>query len=122
MKYHYVYVLKSKKKQFIYVGLTTNLRRRFKEHSKREELSTKHYAPFDLVFYEAYQNKKDAMRREKYLKTTKGKRNAFHGMGREDIDARCLDWRPFVIEIIEPKKRDFGLKKLEKRINKSKKI
>jgi len=36
-------------------------------------LSTKYYAPFDLLFYEAYQNIKDAKRREKYLKTTKGK-------------------------------------------------
>jgi len=57
-----------------------------------------------------------------FMKSTKGKNNAFHGYGREDIDARCLDWRPFVIEIIEPKKRKISLKKLEKQINKSKKI
>jgi putative endonuclease len=49
------------------------LKRRFKEHDNSEELSTKHYAPFELIHYEAYRNKKDAHRREKYLKTTKGK-------------------------------------------------
>ncbi len=73
MTFYYVYILQGKKKNFIYVGLTTNLRRRFAEHNNREELSTKHYAPFNLIFYEAYRNKKDAQRRERYLKTTKGK-------------------------------------------------
>ena len=73
MKYFYVYVLKRKKKDFVYVGLTNNLRKRFGEHNHKEELSTKHYAPFDLIFYEAYSKKTDAQRREKYLKTTKGK-------------------------------------------------
>ena len=51
----------------------TILRRRFKEHNNREELSTKHYAPFDLIHYEAYKSGIDAKRREEYLKTTKGK-------------------------------------------------
>lgn len=73
MKFYYVYVLKSTYKNFIYVGFTINLRKRFKEHDNKEELSTKAYAPFELIFYEAYRNKKDAERREKYLKTTKGK-------------------------------------------------
>ena len=57
-----------------------------------------------------------------FMKATKGRDNSFHGYGREDIDARCLDWRPFVIEIIEPKKRKINLKKMEKAINRSSKI
>jgi len=73
MKFYYVYVLKSLNKDFIYVGYTRDLKRRFKEHNNMEELSTKHYAPFDIIHYEAYKNKKDAHRREQYLKTTKGK-------------------------------------------------
>ena len=73
MEFFYVYVLKSKYKNFLYVGFTHNLKNRFFEHNNREELSTKAYAPFDLIFYEAYRNKKDAKRREEYLKTTKGK-------------------------------------------------
>jgi tRNA pseudouridine synthase 10 len=56
------------------------------------------------------------------MKITKGKNNAFHGMGREDVDARCLDWRPFVIEIVQPKIRIFSLKNIERQINKSKKV
>ena len=73
MKFYYVYILKSLRKDFIYVGQTTDLKRRFKEHNNKEELSTKHYAPFELIFYEAYRNRKDSLRREEYLKTTKGK-------------------------------------------------
>ena len=73
MKFFYVYVLKSINRDFIYVGITANLKKRFYEHNNKEELSTKHYAPFELIFYEAYRNGIDAKRREEYFKTTKGK-------------------------------------------------
>lgn len=73
MKFFYVYVLKSLNKNFMYVGFTSNLKRRFKEHNSGLEFSTKHYIPFDLIHYEAYRNEKDAKRREIYFKTTKGK-------------------------------------------------
>ena len=73
MQFFFVYVLQSKIKDFIYVGFTANLKKRFFEHNNKEEVSTKAYAPFELIFYEAYQNEKDAKRREGYLKTTKGK-------------------------------------------------
>jgi len=55
-------------------------------------------------------------------KASDGKDHAFHGSGREDIDARCLDYRPFVLEVIRPKKREINLKKIEKEINKSRKV
>ncbi|MDP3974036.1 MAG: GIY-YIG nuclease family protein [Candidatus Daviesbacteria bacterium] len=73
MKFFYVYVLKSLVKDFLYVGFTQDLKRRFQEHNNKEELSTKHYAPFELIYYEAYRNINDAKRRESYFKTTKGK-------------------------------------------------
>lgn len=42
----------------------------------------------------------------------------FHGMGREDIDARCLGTgRPFVLELREPKQRTLDLHALEQAIN-----
>ena len=73
MNFQYVYVLRSINFDFIYVGFTTNLKKRFGDHNNKEELSTKAYAPFELIHYEAYRNKKDAKRRENYFKTTKGK-------------------------------------------------
>ncbi|MCS7106261.1 MAG: tRNA pseudouridine(54/55) synthase Pus10, partial [Candidatus Aenigmarchaeota archaeon] len=56
------------------------------------------------------------------LKATKGKKSFIHATGREDIDARCLDYRPFIIEVENPIKRNVDLKKIEKEINKSKKV
>ena len=46
------------------------------------------------------------------------KEHAFHGMGREDIDVRCLGrGRPFVIEFKKPIKRDVDCEMLMKTIN-----
>jgi putative endonuclease len=74
MTFYYVYALRSlSKSDFIYVGYSTDLKRRFKEHNFGSELSTKPYSPYELIFYEAYRNMKDAKRREGYFKTTKGK-------------------------------------------------
>jgi len=56
------------------------------------------------------------------MRVTNGKNNSMHGYGREDVNARCLDWRPFVIEITEPKIRNFNFRKIESQINKGKKI
>ena len=45
-----------------------------------------------------------------------GKVHFFHGMGREDIDARMLgDGRPFVLEISDPKVRNIDLEELKRR-------
>ncbi len=53
------------------------------------------------------------------LEEAKAKKSKFHGAGREDIDARMLGrGRPFVIELINPKKRKINLEELEKEINK----
>lgn len=57
-----------------------------------------------------------------FMAVTKGKAHKLHGLGREDIDARCLGWRPFVLEILEPKKRTLNLKSLAKKVGKGIKI
>jgi tRNA pseudouridine synthase 10 len=54
------------------------------------------------------------------LEVTGGTKHAFHGMGREDIDARMLgQGRPFVVEISKPRIRKFDLALFEENINKS---
>ena len=59
-----------------------------------------------------------------FMSATRGSGHKLHGLGREDIDARCLGWRPFVLEITEPKKRleNEELKSLQARVNKDKRI
>ena len=72
--FHYVYVLQSTKTENLYIGYTINLLKRLQEHNRGMNFSTKPYVPWKLVHYEAYRNKKDAGRREKYLKTSQGSR------------------------------------------------
>ncbi len=70
---HYVYVLLSLKDEKFYIGLTGDLQRRLKEHNTGKNISTKSRLPLKLLCYEAHLSKKDAARRERYFKTTKGK-------------------------------------------------
>jgi tRNA pseudouridine synthase 10 len=46
----------------------------------------------------------------------------FHGGGREDVDARCLGKREFVLELVEPLHRDLDLDQLQEEVNQSDKI
>jgi putative endonuclease len=71
MFFVYLLLLKNNK---IYTGYTDNLRRRIKEHKDGKVKSTKNLKPLKLIFCEIFLNKKDAQRREKYFKTTKGKK------------------------------------------------
>ncbi len=73
MKFFYVYILHNKRTHFIYIGYSENLKQRIGEHNYGQSRSTKAYLPLELIHYEAYKNKKDAKRREMYLKTNKGR-------------------------------------------------
>lgn len=71
----YCYVLLSEKdhKQYI-IGYTSDLRKRIKEHFSGASFATKSRLPLRLIFYEGFLDQRDALRREKYFKTTPGKR------------------------------------------------
>lgn len=71
---YYVYVLQSKKDREFYTGFTNDLNRRIKEHNNGYQFSTKHRVPFELIYYEWGLNKDDAVSREKYLKSGRGKK------------------------------------------------
>ncbi len=70
----YNYVLRNDKNKEIYIGFTSDLRNRLKEHNQGLNLSTKRYRPWEIIYYEACLDEKDAKRREYYLKTTQGGR------------------------------------------------
>lgn len=73
--FYYVYILQSIKSRKLYIGYTTDLRKRFDKHNKRENLSTKPFAPYVLIFYEAFLSRIDAKNREEYLKSGYGRRS-----------------------------------------------
>ncbi len=64
----YVYLLKSQKSNKYYCGYTNDLRKRLDSHNKGENIATKPYIPWELVYYEAYKTSRAALNREKVLK------------------------------------------------------
>ena len=74
MKSYYVYVLKSKFDGNFYTGFTSDLNNRLAEHNNGKVSSTKNRIPLEIVYFEFCLCLEDAVHREKYLKTTYGKR------------------------------------------------
>jgi putative endonuclease len=74
MTYFYIYVLLSEKDKNYYTGYTKNLNNRLTQHNDGKVESTKKRTPFKLIYWEGCLNQKDALYREKYLKTSWGKR------------------------------------------------
>jgi len=71
--FSYAYVLYSLKDHKLYIGFTTNLKRRLSEHQQGKNISTSKRLPLKLIYAEAHLSEEDAKRREQYFKTDKGK-------------------------------------------------
>ncbi len=84
---YYVYVLKSKKDSSLYIGRTSDLRRRMQEHNDGRSKYTKYKRPWMLIYYEAYRSKRDAIARERQLKEYK----SAYGHLKKRINASILD-------------------------------
>ena len=69
----FVYAIRSLTRNYIYVGLSNNYERRFKEHNEGYERTTKLYRPFELILVEEFPTRPDARKREKFLKSGVGK-------------------------------------------------
>ncbi|MCQ8902628.1 MAG: tRNA pseudouridine(54/55) synthase Pus10 [Methanothrix sp.] len=66
-----------------------------------------------------YQESVDELIRGPIVEAADAEDTVFHGAGREDIDARMLgSGRPFVVEVVRPRRRDLDLNALRDRINK----
>lgn len=69
---YYFYILRSIKNKKLYLGFTPNLKERLKSHNAGENKATKPNIPYELLFYSAFKNEKDAINCEQYFKTTAG--------------------------------------------------
>ena len=74
----YIYAIASIEKDWIYVGMTKNIIRRFNEHQRGKEKTTKPFKPFILIFSEECNDRPSARVREKYWKGASGKRKLKH--------------------------------------------
>jgi putative endonuclease len=70
----YVYVLQSESDDGLYIGFSSDLKRRLKEHHAGESFATSYRGPWRLIYYEAYLEEADALGREKFLKSGGGRR------------------------------------------------
>ncbi|HET8866149.1 MAG TPA: GIY-YIG nuclease family protein [Gracilimonas sp.] len=69
-----VYALYSPNYEKIYVGYTSNMEQRLLSHNKLGKKGwTIKFRPWELVFTEEFEDKKEAMKREKQLKSAKGR-------------------------------------------------
>ncbi len=69
----YVYAIKSLNRNYIYVGLTDNVERRFGEHQNGKNKTTKPYSPFKIILVEKFPSRNEARKREIFLKSGIGK-------------------------------------------------
>jgi putative endonuclease len=69
---YYFYILQSLKNGKLYLGYCSDLKRRYRQHNSGTELATKPNIPYQLIHYQAFKAKNDALECEKYFKTTAG--------------------------------------------------
>ncbi|MDP3041636.1 MAG: GIY-YIG nuclease family protein [Candidatus Omnitrophota bacterium] len=69
----FVYVLRSEKDKSFYIGSTKNVEQRFNGHNRGQSLSTKLKRPWVLARVEEYESDSLALKREKFLKSAKGR-------------------------------------------------
>lgn len=73
---YFVYILISEIRiGWSYVGSTSNLEQRMRDHNSGKTLSTKALRPLKIVYFERYPSKEAAYKRELFLKS---------GIGREE--------------------------------------
>ncbi|PIS08074.1 endonuclease [Candidatus Berkelbacteria bacterium CG10_big_fil_rev_8_21_14_0_10_43_13] len=68
----FTYILQSEKTKRHYIGSCEDLGRRLSEHNSGKTKSTKHGQPWKVVYSEDFDNRNDAYRREKQIKSYKG--------------------------------------------------
>jgi len=69
----YVYLIQSEVDSSFYIGYTSNLELRIKQHNNGESIYSRRKKPWKLVYSEELENKTSALKRERFLKKQKNK-------------------------------------------------
>ncbi len=69
----YVYLIQSEVDSSFYIGYTSNLELRIKQHNNGESIYSRRKKPWKLVYSEEFENKTFALKREQFLKKQKNK-------------------------------------------------
>jgi len=73
MEKYFVYAIKSKKYDRIYVGISKNPEQRLIEHNSGENKSTKFYRPWQIIYKKFIGSRQKSRQEEKRLKSGFGK-------------------------------------------------
>jgi putative endonuclease len=69
-----VYVLHSKTSDKIYIGFSSNVEERLRWHNELSKKGwTKSFRPWNIIYTETFSEKPEAMKREKELKSSRGR-------------------------------------------------
>ena len=83
----YVYVLQNESDKSLYIGYSADLKTRIRDHENgKGSRTTKQKKGWRLIYYEAYLDQRDAIGREKFLKS---------GSGRKYINKQMLNYFKF---------------------------
>jgi putative endonuclease len=69
----YVYLIQSEVDSSFYIGYTSNLELRRKQHNNGETIYSSRKKPWFLVYSEVFENKTLALKRERFLKKQKNR-------------------------------------------------
>ena len=67
-----VYIIRSRKNNSMYIGYTTDIKKRIEYHNCGFQKSTKKFIPYNLMWFCVFPNKTLALKFEKYLKSSSG--------------------------------------------------
>ena len=68
----FVYVLRSVPSGRLYIGMTGDLERRLQEHNSRNGRWSSRWKPWELLGYEVWGSRGEALARERHLKSRSG--------------------------------------------------
>lgn len=69
---YFLYILNSLDKKHWYIGSSSNIELRLLQHNLGKTRSTRPYRPWQMVYFEDFQTKSDAYKREYFLKSPSG--------------------------------------------------
>ncbi|WP_293010659.1 GIY-YIG nuclease family protein [Mongoliibacter sp.] len=70
---YYAHVLKSKVHNYYYKGHCKDLQKKLIQHNSGMTVSIRPYIPFEIVYFEEFETEIEAIKREKYFKTSRGR-------------------------------------------------
>jgi len=85
-----VYILKSQNSEKYYIGSTQDLEKRIEFHNSKRARWTKRYQPWDLKYFEEFDTRSEAVRRERFLKSLKNTKGFLNSVGKSHPAKR--DW------------------------------